>query len=435
MRPPSSAQPRRGGGGKGRGRGRGGSGRGSAPASASVSAVAPATANGSAAAPSSSTPARNSRESRSKPNDKAKQRKRGGARGPGDAQTARPPRAAVAMMRKVLVRDIPHTMDLDKMLEVLDANGVARDSVWRFVPGKVRGNNRVPRPGRLYLDFKKETELAKTVITKLDGYVLSDVKDTPKLQVDFAPFQKIPREKARKDTKIGTIDRDPDFLAFLEELAKPNEKLPSADVVADAKESEGAEKPVAALVQYLNERKRDKAKGKYGKTTEKGKGPRAKSTKETKGGKDRTKTSKIKTKNGETKTPKEAAPKGARKPRGKAKEVATMDQVEPGMLKIMTGKGNSSGSGTDNPRPAIENTEIAGQGKGKGPGKGQRRNGPQGASREGEGDVTGESTDAAKDKTRGRRENRPAKNPKGSGAGRPEQKKKLFVPKAPMPVG
>lgn len=37
--------------------------------------------------------------------------------------------------------------------------------------------------------------------------------------------------------------------------------MPSADVVADSTESEQAEKPVAALVKYLNERKtRDKSK-------------------------------------------------------------------------------------------------------------------------------------------------------------------------------
>jgi len=43
------------------------------------------------------------------------------------------------------------------------------------------------------------------------------------LEVAFAPYQKIPRDKARKDAQVGTIDRDPEFLAFLEELNKPKE--------------------------------------------------------------------------------------------------------------------------------------------------------------------------------------------------------------------
>lgn len=43
------------------------------------------------------------------------------------------------------------------------------------------------------------------------------------LDVDFAPYQKVPREKQRKDAKMGTIDRDPEYLAFLDELAKPKE--------------------------------------------------------------------------------------------------------------------------------------------------------------------------------------------------------------------
>lgn len=62
---------------------------------------------------------------------------------------------------------------------------------------------------------------------------------------------------------MGTIERDPDFVAFLEELAKPKEKLPSAEAVADATDgAEAVEKPVAALVKYMNERKvhsRDKS--------------------------------------------------------------------------------------------------------------------------------------------------------------------------------
>lgn len=43
------------------------------------------------------------------------------------------------------------------------------------------------------------------------------------LEVEFAPYQKIPREKQRKDAKMGTIDRDPEYLAFLEELSRPKE--------------------------------------------------------------------------------------------------------------------------------------------------------------------------------------------------------------------
>ncbi|KAJ0406071.1 hypothetical protein ATCC90586_005895 [Pythium insidiosum] len=98
------------------------------------------------------------------------------------------------------------------------------------------------------------------VANEVMTYLQEHQANTAKLDVDFAPFQKIPREKQRRDPKIGTIDKDPEYLAFLEELAKPAEKLPSADLALESKDGAVAEKPVAALVQYLNERRRDKGK-------------------------------------------------------------------------------------------------------------------------------------------------------------------------------
>lgn len=57
------------------------------------------------------------------------------------------------------------------------------------------------------------------------------------LEVDFAPYQKVPREKQRKDAKMGTIDRDPEYLAFLEELAKPKEVRTAGGCLTDDTES------------------------------------------------------------------------------------------------------------------------------------------------------------------------------------------------------
>lgn len=41
--------------------------------------------------------------------------------------------------------------------------------------------------------------------------------------VEFAPFQKVPRRggSKKKDARCGTIDQDPDYLAFLESIEKP----------------------------------------------------------------------------------------------------------------------------------------------------------------------------------------------------------------------
>ena len=42
--------------------------------------------------------------------------------------------------------------------------------------------------------------------------------------MEFAPYQKIPKPnpKSKKDPKCGTVESDPDFLAFVESLEKPD---------------------------------------------------------------------------------------------------------------------------------------------------------------------------------------------------------------------
>ncbi|TYZ53594.1 hypothetical protein PybrP1_006110, partial [[Pythium] brassicae (nom. inval.)] len=230
----------------GRGRGRGGGARSAPPAPASVPA---------------STPAKPEKAKRKPATGSARARPSRGASGGGGGG------GGAAMVRKVLIRNIPPAATLEDVWALVEAQGVARESLWRFVAGRVRGGNRPPTPARLYLDLKKDHEQAQRLIVALNGHVLGggDAKDPQgALDVDFAPYQKVPREKQRKDAKMGTIERDPEYLAFLDELAKPKEKLPSAEAAADSVDAgEGVEKPVAALVKYMNERKlhsRDKGK-------------------------------------------------------------------------------------------------------------------------------------------------------------------------------
>lgn len=54
--------------------------------------------------------------------------------------------------------------------------------------------------------------------------------------VEYAPFQKIPKRAGnkKKDIRVGTIDQDPDFMAFLESLEKPESvQLPTLEVVLE----------------------------------------------------------------------------------------------------------------------------------------------------------------------------------------------------------
>lgn len=76
--------------------------------------------------------------------------------------------------------------------------------------------------------------------------------------LEFAPYAKTPGSRVRKDARQGTIDQDPDFIAFLESLTQPITK----PALVDTAESEEKKDTVATtpLVQFIKEKKASKAK-------------------------------------------------------------------------------------------------------------------------------------------------------------------------------
>jgi len=97
--------------------------------------------------------------------------------------------------------------------------------------------------------------------------------------VEFAPFGRIPGGRRRVDARSGTIDQDPDFMAFLEALANPlSAKDTNAEGVAKDPSSVKAEKVTTTpLVQYLKDKKASRKEtvvkgGKKQEATAKGKG-------------------------------------------------------------------------------------------------------------------------------------------------------------------
>uniref|UniRef100_K3XC97 UPF3 domain-containing protein n=1 Tax=Globisporangium ultimum (strain ATCC 200006 / CBS 805.95 / DAOM BR144) TaxID=431595 RepID=K3XC97_GLOUD len=458
MAPPPGAASRRSAskGGRG-GRGRGGGRGDKVPAAAAEDAA----------------PRPSARDAKAKPHDSNKQHKRGkggaganvaNGRAPSsNVSSARPTRAVNAVMRKVVVRNIPHTTDEDAIWALVEAHGVTRESLWRFVPGKVRGNNRQPTTGRMYLDLKKDLEQARRLIAALNGHVLDVTADPPaRLEVEFAPYQKIPRDKQRKDAKVGTIDRDPEYLAFLEELAKPKEKLPSAEVVADTAEVDVAEKPVAALVKYMNERKvhsRDKGKGKSGKFAEKGSAAGKRQTrKKEKTTKEKAKTPKDRRKNadGATDAAKPRKTRGGAKSSSKKDAAASQEPIQPGAIRIMAPKspaaaaaGNAAtqqpSNGTDAKNKSNKKAAAASGGGAGGGGEGSSRSRGKGRGSErvpkevkpadASGGVDNNGNGEAKNpRRRDSRASAPgaggnAVGKKDNNAGRGDRKKKVFVPK------
>ncbi|CAI5744691.1 unnamed protein product [Peronospora destructor] len=367
--------------------------------------------------------------------------KYGGGRGGGGSASStdsmRPTRTVMTVLKKLVVRNIPSTTLEEEVREMLGGYGIGHELIWRFVPGRNRSSNREPIPARLYLDLKKEPEKIQTLIAALHGqqfdFNAKEKTDVKPLDVEFAPFQKIPREKQRKDAKVGTINRDPEYVAFLNELSKPKDKLPSAETVVDMAESEMIEKPVAALVKYLNERKahsRDKGKGKSGGKSivknarrQKGKkaGSKQKSTKEkSKLVKDRKK-----------KSSSEAAELKSGKQHGRAfskRELTKQEPAEPGMLRIMNPKSVAAvGESALPPAGTAPSTDAFLElGSEKRSSKGGKKNGSRGRtslrkSKDGIDGADGEGTNL-----------KPHARRKGGNSGKPSSKgerKKVFAPK------
>ncbi|KAF9275216.1 hypothetical protein BGZ68_010940 [Mortierella alpina] len=128
---------------------------------------------------------------------------------------------------KIVVRRLPANLPehvfLDTIKTLVPEQSIDRPTTW--VSGKVSKN---PVKGntfaRAYIYFKSE-KLAADFKRAYHGHLFLDRNGNEgRAYVEFAPFQKIPREQRKPDAKQGTIEEDPDYVAFLQSLnAEPTE--------------------------------------------------------------------------------------------------------------------------------------------------------------------------------------------------------------------
>ncbi|KJA25272.1 hypothetical protein HYPSUDRAFT_37761 [Hypholoma sublateritium FD-334 SS-4] len=93
-------------------------------------------------------------------------------------------------------------------------------AVWKiYCPGKLRKKlNKENIPSRAYIAFKDEDQLA-AFSRGYDGHVFRDKAGVEsQAVVEFAPYPKIPSEKRKADPRNGTIEKDEDYISFLETL-------------------------------------------------------------------------------------------------------------------------------------------------------------------------------------------------------------------------
>ncbi|KAG0322385.1 hypothetical protein BGZ97_006999 [Linnemannia gamsii] len=139
---------------------------------------------------------------------------------------------------KIIVRRLPANLPehvfLDSIKGLVPDSALDRPTTW--VAGKVSKNPvKANTFARAYIYFKNE-KLALEFQKAYHGHTFVDRHGNEgKAHVEFAPFQKIPREQRKADTKQGTIEEDPDYISFLQSLtadptdAEKEMKLPGTE--------------------------------------------------------------------------------------------------------------------------------------------------------------------------------------------------------------
>ncbi|KAF8843537.1 hypothetical protein BDN67DRAFT_978876 [Paxillus ammoniavirescens] len=137
---------------------------------------------------------------------------------------------------KTVVRRLPPNLPEEIFWQSVQAWVSDETVTWRvFCPGKTRKRvNKESLPSRAYIAFKNEEQVA-TFSREYDGHLFRDkAGNESQAVVEFAPFQKIPTEKKKVDARNNTIDKDEDYISFIESLksAEKNEPLPLEALIA-----------------------------------------------------------------------------------------------------------------------------------------------------------------------------------------------------------
>ncbi|CAN6475576.1 unnamed protein product [Victoria cruziana] len=147
---------------------------------------------------------------------------------------------------KVVLRHLPPSISQAVLMEQVDARFAGRYRWTAFRPGKTSHKNM--RYARAYIDFKRPEDVLEFA-EFFDGHVFVNEKGSQfKTIVEYAPSQRVPKSWSKKDGREGTIHKDPEYLEFLEMLAKPVENLPSAEIQLERREAERANAPKETVV-------------------------------------------------------------------------------------------------------------------------------------------------------------------------------------------
>ncbi|KAI0384856.1 Smg-4/UPF3 family-domain-containing protein [Hypomontagnella monticulosa] len=172
--------------------------------------------------------------------------------------------------KKVVIRRLPPGITATEFWAILGdewKSGNGKVDWTRFQEGHISQDPSNPSmPARCYLQVLRPEDIS-VLADAVQKSTWEDEKRTfndpalvgpPCLEISI--YQKIPTTKRRIDSKQGTIDQDPDFMAFLNSLTQD---LTTKEV--DAEQADDASKAdskvtTTPLVEYLKEKKANKSK-------------------------------------------------------------------------------------------------------------------------------------------------------------------------------
>ncbi|PQE28824.1 hypothetical protein CJF30_00003864 [Rutstroemia sp. NJR-2017a BBW] len=172
---------------------------------------------------------------------------------------------------KVIVRRLAPGLTEAEFVSILGDEwklGNGKIDWFQYKSGKESKDPSKPsRPSRAYLHLTSSDYLFPlSEVVRTSNF--EDAKNTytsPCLigppTVEFALHSRVPGGRRRTDARAGTIDQDPEFMAFLEGLANPTSTKDTTNEEADDTAGGKSEKvTVTPLVQFLKDKKANKTK-------------------------------------------------------------------------------------------------------------------------------------------------------------------------------
>ncbi|XP_048135305.1 regulator of nonsense transcripts UPF3-like isoform X2 [Rhodamnia argentea] len=165
---------------------------------------------------------------------------------------------------KVVWRHLPPSITQAFLTEQIDNVFSGRYDWVSFCPGK--SSQKRHTLSRAYIKFKRLEDVTEFA-GFFNGHVFVNEKGAQfKTIVEYAPFQRVPAQRLRKDSREGTLITDPEYIEFLKFLVKPVENLPSVEIQLERREAErsGAAEGVpivtTPLMDYVRRKRASKSR-------------------------------------------------------------------------------------------------------------------------------------------------------------------------------